>query len=101
MVPPRAPTGAWIARLRSDDVAEPAQRVVIAQAVTLPPTEASAKAATEAAPPSSAPDSAAPTPPAPVKVRQNARSNTRAAANADRKPVVDRKYDSLRKAWGG
>lgn len=53
----------------------------------------------------SAPSIAPPAHPAPVKprhiVRNSSPSVDRAAANAEKKPVEDKKYDSLRKAWGG
>jgi serine/threonine protein kinase len=82
-------------------LAAPGASLTPDQTTTLPPAQAVAKTPAEVAPPANAPAIAAPTLPAPVKARHNTRSNARAAANAAKKPVDDKKYDSLRKAWGG
>jgi serine/threonine protein kinase len=83
-------------------LAAPGASLTPDQTTTLPPAQAVAKTPTEVAPQAaSAPDIAAPTRPAPAKALQNTRRNARAAANAAKKPVDDKKYDSLRKAWGG
>ncbi len=53
----------------------------------------------------SAPIVAPATRPTPARPRHNARNSTpsadRAAATAEKKPVENKKYDALRKAWGG
>ncbi len=68
---------------------------------TLPPTETVANTPVETAPVASTPKIEPPARPVPVNARRNTRSNTGATANAEKKPVDDKKYDSLRKAWGG
>ncbi len=99
---PEATTNVNLAPTASEFVSAPPlviqENPTIETAATAPPIK-------EATAIHSAPIAAPPTRSAPVRPRHNTRNSTssvdRSAATTETKPVEDKKYDALRKAWGG